>query len=80
MRRNVMFTVVGRGDFPTDMLRYDRAYPANTEDALRIAPSRYADPSNWDTRKVELISQNLPTIGRWESFGWQVIPDSVRKY
>ena len=68
------FEVVGRGDFPVDMLRYDSAFPAdgNAVDAIAFRVER----ENWrQERTVRLGSYRStePTIGRWNSFGWRVI-------
>ena len=69
------FTVVGRGDFPVDMLRKDECYPADTESALNIV--------RWtrETREVVLVSHQPrrwwnPTFDRWRSFGWSVKSDA----
>lgn len=71
---HVAFTVRGGGEFPLDMLRYDNAVPATTEDAMRAQ-------NRTGTREVRLDrwSPNpdpLPTYGRWASFGWSVVENS----
>jgi hypothetical protein len=81
------FTVRGTGAFPMDMLRYDCAYPARTQDAMEIALSlaRGSDAIRAIDRhpggtpyEVTLIRTHRsakggkPTEGRWESFGWTV--------
>lgn len=67
-------TVSGVGEFPLDMLRYDCAYPADTETANAIAAS--LDPATAFTtrREFRLIGQMRfgPTIDRWKSFGFIV--------
>lgn len=64
--------VLGRGDFPVDMLRYDRCVPERSEDVFSV------DTRN-DGRSVQLLQYCLtkagPTVDRWKSFGWSV--DSV---
>jgi hypothetical protein len=62
------FTVRGTGDFPFDMLRYDGAYPARSEDASEL----YNEPGSRRMRRVVLASRNpfAPTIDRWRSFTW----------
>lgn len=67
--RFTKFVVIGRGVFPFDMLRYDSCYPMCPEDAGRLA--------ELDKRAVALVtvSHVAPTIGRWNSFGWQVIAE-----
>ncbi|HEX8551048.1 MAG TPA: hypothetical protein VF681_05775 [Abditibacteriaceae bacterium] len=67
---SVRFTVVGRGDFPLDMLRYDRCFPRTGNDAA-------AAQSPGETRTVELTRDAAtrywrPCEGRWQSFGWTV--------
>lgn len=64
------YTVVGNGQFPADMLRYDAAYPYDQTN-VGIAPHRYSE-TGWDTRKVNLRSLHEPTVDRWLSFGWRV--------
>jgi hypothetical protein len=63
------YFVSGRGRFPYDMLRHDRAWPATGEDAAKISSpelrvGRYT---------VKVNSYQEPRIGRWESHGWRVI-------
>ena len=64
-RMRYRYTVRGSGTFPTDMLRYDAAYPSRAEsiDGLRPSP---------ESRTVELSSYKRPTEDRWRSFGWLV--------
>lgn len=68
------FTVAGSGDFPIDMLRYDRCWPASSDDAGNIAGGAYSEPRG--QRTVTLACQpgdnwrSMPTHGRWSSFGW----------
>jgi len=68
------FTVNGRGAFPLDMLRYDRAYPADgaAVDAISIA---LGDPDACNIRRVTLRTSDKRNVtpARWGSFGWPVI-------
>jgi len=57
------FSVKGQFHFPTDMLRYDRCWPAE-QSAL--------DDGFNEQRTIKLIGINSPTIARWQSFGWRV--------
>lgn len=57
------YTVVGRGTFPADMLRYDRAWPVDTASANAIT-------EDGRRRHVSLHSLDHPTEGRWNSFEW----------
>lgn len=76
-------TVAGRVAFPVDMMRYDRCYPAGESESYKIAASVRHDGDAYHkepdgTIKVVLVacSRNPifnPTVGRWQSFGWQVL-------
>jgi hypothetical protein len=62
--------VEGRGDFPVDMLRYDRAFC--------MTPIPHPDHPWFRTYRVvvgfTVLHQPKPTEARWGSFGWSVIP------
>ena len=69
--------VVGRGQFPIDMLRYDACHPAteacSTAIAATFAP--HVNLSEVETRSVTVVQQHLSvrpnwTPERWASFGW----------
>lgn len=74
------FKVTGAGYFPIDMLRYDRAIPATELDSSRIHNTFV--PALNDPITINLIRYtegksfnsfgDVPTIRRWESFGWTV--------
>jgi hypothetical protein len=51
----------GMGSFPTDMLRYDRAKVV----------SHYR-PSDTERMVYVIEGEVKPTVGRWNSFLWQV--------
>lgn len=70
-RALIAFTVQGKGSFPLDMLRYDQCWPERGDDVSEIEERRsYGD----GLRNVRLIGVcSTPTVGRWSSFGWQVI-------
>lgn len=63
------YRVVGNGTFPTDMLRYDAAWPADTASAQSIAPGNRKIAQDYE---VFLQSSRKPTLLRWNSFGWGV--------
>ncbi len=81
------FVVEGKGDFPIDMLRYDRAVPATERDAntiTREGRTELVDDGKgntvWTTsaRRVSLVryssaGKSGPCIERWRSFGWRVV-------
>lgn len=69
-REQYRYRVSGTGTFPIDMLRYDRAYPANSEAVSAMAAGPWGETSV--RRTVDLISHHRPTIDRWRSFGWLV--------
>jgi len=68
-------TFVGKGIFPLDMLRYDRCWPATTEDVMKIAYCE--DPMlNKESYEITVCTYNytspsLFTYDRWISFGWK---------
>jgi hypothetical protein len=67
----ITFTVQGRGQFPTDMLRYDLCWPASGNDSHAI---EITYGQGWTAPySVTLKGLKLPTTGRWESFGWKVV-------
>tara|TARA_R110002020_G_scaffold32996_3_gene101034 strand:+ start:614 stop:937 length:324 start_codon:yes stop_codon:yes gene_type:complete len=67
----IAFVVEGSGRFPIDMLRYNQAWPATVQAGIDITTT---EPHNdLGNRTVRLNATQQPTIGRWASFGWQVI-------
>lgn len=66
------YFVTGRGEFPLDMLRYDCAWPLDSEAATRMAGGYGGHPVTQGLRSVHLVSYREPTIDRWASFGWSV--------
>lgn len=67
-----IFEVRGRGHFPLDMLRYDECTPLREGDSLQMNESFFSRSS----RDITLTSSKKygPTKGRWNSFGWNVLP------
>ena len=61
------YTVQGYGDFPWDMLRYDRVYPLSEP-----APSHHAGLEPWQTLRTVEVEGGACTPARWGSFGWSV--------
>ena len=65
------FTVQGSGEFPFDMLRFDRCFP--TSPAASLAMGYFPDGRGRTMREVELCTDECSiTPARWESFGWRV--------
>lgn len=61
------FTVVGHGEFPLDMLRYDSAFPTSAEDTEKIV-ARYSDAVRGGG-----ADPTHPPVGRYGG------PDPMRK-
>lgn len=65
----IQYVVEGSGEFPIDMLRYDRSCPATEADAHKI--------SREGVRRITLLrfSQGnaSPNADRWESFRWKIL-------
>jgi len=68
----VRYRVQGSLPFPIDMLRYDAAWPASETDSNIITSTHQYE--NKGLVQVEVRSRRPPTPGRWESFGWLVLP------
>jgi hypothetical protein len=78
------YQVHGDGYFPLDMLRYDSSFPADNEAVVRmvIADLAHDRVVPEGIRTITLMHLGTtprfkPTSGRWESFGWSVVPGSV---
>lgn len=75
------FTVRGRGEFPLDMLRYDRCWPRTGQDVELITPLYASDTTgeHMRTRDVDLCKHTatkrgpVAAVDRWLSFGWKVV-------
>lgn len=78
-----VFTVEGRGEFPTDMLRYDACWPYGSADAAAILQSIVVAERGVgsETRRINLSTdwRPAPTVGRWDSFGWRVVPTDLSR-
>ena len=69
------YAVEGIGDFPLDMLRHDRAYPADVDSVTAIMaglPWAAARKRSRELLVVRLVSERAPTPARWRSYGWTV--------
>jgi hypothetical protein len=76
--KEIRYRVEGRGAFPVDQLRYDRAIPWSSIDSSKIKAT--FDPVAWVEQKgepIELVTYTdggkLPSFRRWESFGWKIV-------
>ena len=75
MANRFEYSVEGVGDFPLDMLRHDRAYPADEESVTAIMaglPWAAARKRSRELLVVRLVSERAPTPERWRSYGWTV--------
>ena len=67
------YSVRGRGTFPLDMLRHDRACPDTGDDVIAM---ECTDAE----RTIRLVSHlTAPTEGRWQSFGWPVVDQKPKQ-
>lgn len=64
------------GTFPIDMLRHDQCFPMSEADSERITASAYHHEGDGAPVRLCAVShvRYQPTEGRWESFGWLVVP------
>lgn len=76
---SLAFVVCGKGRFPFDMLRICRCFPLGPDDSAaleeseqpRLAVLRMVVDSPVDsTRWADYVCE-----GRWQSFGWNVMPE-----
>jgi len=68
------YTVTGRGTFPDDMLRYDRAVTISGQVSDPNKNRKPGDPwSPGEIREVVVLGDRKPTVARWNSFGWGVM-------
>ena len=75
------FEVEGSGDFPFDMLRYDNCWPVREGTDTGNMAITYGRP--FPMRRIKLAryvfsKSDYPTEGRWKSFLWRVIPESIK--
>jgi hypothetical protein len=72
------FKVLGSGQFPFDMLRYDACYPETSNDASNLINS----DEDFEPRDVKLCARAergwFPTRDRWRSFGWLCSDAEIR--
>jgi hypothetical protein len=67
-------TFKGRGNFPIDMLRYDRCWPTHSNDVMAIMWSHDANLNKGSDETYEISVSSIGdfTWERWKSFGWIV--------
>jgi hypothetical protein len=72
--------VQGVGEFPLDMLRYDRCTPHREEDSARIPIDSRRTAGEWVEIQAATDSKVVPwTVARWHSFGWRIEHLQTRK-
>jgi len=69
--------VRGRGWFPEDMLRYDRAWAITGINVGGDKAPEMLSTLQQKVRSVVVASWFPLTIKRWESFGWVVIDQDI---
>jgi len=69
-----IFLVEGEGDFPLDLLRQERCWPARPQDGRAIAIGM-RDAVGPTYRQVALATHNpkAPSERRWRNKGWIII-------
>lgn len=72
MQKIYQYVVEGAGEFPWDMLRRGRCWPASEEDVQMMVAATIRGTSR---RRVVLHGLDRPLIDRWASFNWLVNPD-----
>lgn len=71
-QKRLIVTVSGTGDFPVDMLRYDRCTPEHETDSGLIA--RSFAPLYSEKLQINLLYVDRePTEARWKSFSWEIV-------
>jgi len=77
-QNSIEFTVEGKRDFPLDMLRYDLCRPATESDSTLINTTivfpYVSGRKDKPTFTIRLKGLKPPTVARWHSFGWAVLP------
>jgi hypothetical protein len=79
----IKFKVTGNGHFPIDMLRYDHCYPVGSRSIEAMMrgnkiPAKHSvelamEVTTTKSNATRLVEEKLaPTVGRWNSFSWEV--------
>jgi hypothetical protein len=76
------FKVSGWGEFPLDMLRYDHCWPSSETEARSSLTMTHMNENFMQKRDVSLSryvfnKKEAPTLGRWKSFGWNIVEGSL---
>ena len=62
-------TIRGRGAFPTDMLRYDSCFPADSRSVEVLNHTEKGEEWAMEVHKISRGAKVGFTQGRWQSFG-----------
>jgi hypothetical protein len=73
-----VFTVRGTGKLPIDMCRYDRCVPYSQDDVSKSITPVTVEHDIHLIAFSPVGNRLEPTEGRWRSFGWTVVADSVK--
>lgn len=77
------FRVCGRGSFPYDMLRRESCTPTTADDSRKLYGMDHFCTENSDVREIGLTrcsdSIRGPDVARWKSFGWVILPESLKR-
>lgn len=73
----ITFTVMGKGRFPHDMLRYDQCFPCDGISVHNIETDKC--PVVRPVKLVSIASGGITSL-RWASFNWYVAEDSIKVY
>ena len=68
--------ITGRGEFPVDMLRYDRCAPYTETDSYAIRNAIANAKGPWEITVCRLVAKQtqLWTVARWRSFCANIVP------
>ena len=72
----ITFTVMGKGRFPFDMLRYDQCFPC---DGISVHNTEADTVAVRSVKLISIASTGITSL-RWASFGWYVAEDSIKVY
>jgi len=73
----ITFTVMGKGKFPHDMLRYDQCFPCDGISVHNI--EKDTCPVVRPVKLVSIASSGITSL-RWASFNWHVDFTTVQVY
>jgi hypothetical protein len=74
--------IKGRGEFPVDMLRYDRCAPYTEQGAYELRDTiAKGDGHQWELTVVRYVTTKTAkwSIDRWQSFGVDITPGDTEK-